>query len=51
MSHSIVHEVAQSLLNLHIIINTQWLQEMIESDYAANAVFEIGNSKMSIGNH
>ena len=26
-------------------------RELFGADYAANAVFEIGNSKMSIGNH
>ena len=51
MSHSIVHEVAKSLFNLHKIMVARNDTELFGADYAANAVFEIGNSKMSIGNH
>ena len=51
MSHSIVHEVAKSLLNLHKIMVARNDRELFGADYAANAVFEIDNSKMSIGNH
>ena len=51
MSHRFVHEVAKSLLNLHVIMVARNDRELFGADYAANAVFEIGNSKMSICNH